>query len=596
MNRLLRYLRLLLALLLLAVAAGGCAKPGGVAPPAKGAVAYWTCTMHPSVRAKAPGKCPICGMELVPVYKNRGAGSLPEGTTAAPAPGGPATAAFSVPVERQQQIGVTYAQAVERPLRFELRAVGALEPDPARTFSYVARTDGYVESLGVTSPGQAVAPGQVLLTLYSPEIRATEQELANLLRDGGRNAALVASARERLRLWNVAPEDLEALARGGPASERLALRSPFAGVVDRVAAKVGMGVKTGDELVTVVDLSGLWLWVEFYENEAGLLKTGQAVDVTLPGLPGEAFRGTLAAIDPKVDPVKRTVRVRVDLPNPGRRLLPGMYANAVLHVDAGRGLAVPTSAVLPTGSRMLAFVDKGQGKLEPRFIEVGRQFTDLGDPRRDRYDEVLSGLQAGERVVASANFLIDAESQVQGALKNWATDADEPAPEPAAPPPGATPADPRFQGHAQGLYRDVLTDYAALQQPLANDSTQGLVDAAGRLEADLRAIHEQLLDRAPDPAALDEALDAAFSEAQTFRPTALEDARVRFGRLSQRVIAFLEASRPWLPPGAWRVAECPKWTKSPARWVQAGPELANPFLGQKMIGCGRLLTPLQGAR
>jgi Cu(I)/Ag(I) efflux system membrane fusion protein len=590
MNGLLRCLRLLPALILLAIAAAGCAKPDRVSPLAKGAVEYWTCTMHPSVHAKAPGKCPICGMDLVPVYKNNGAGSSER---ASAAPEGPATALFSVPVERQQQIGVTYAQAAERPLRFELRAVGTLEPDPAKTFSYVARTDGYVESLGVTSPGQAVTPGQVLLTLYSPEIRATEQELVNLLRDGGRNAALITSARERLRLWNVASEDIEALARGGPASDRLALRSPFAGVVDRVAAKVGMGIKTGDELVTVVDLSGLWLWVEFYENEAGLLSNGQAVNVTLPSLPREAFRGALAVIDPKVDPVKRTVRVRVDLPNPSRRLLPGMYANVVIQADAGRGLTVPASAVLPTGSRMLAFVDKGQGKLEPRFIEVGRQFTDLESPRRDRYDEVVSGLQAGERVVASANFLIDAESQVQGALKNWAT--DEPAP-PGSPPPGATPADPGFQGHAQERYRAVLTDYAALQQPLARDSTEGLAAAAARLEADLRAIHEQLLDRAPDPTALDEALDAAFTEAQAFRPAGLEDARVRFGRLSQRLIALFEASRPWLPPGTWQVIECPKWKKSPARWVQAGTELANPFLGQKMIGCGHLLTPLQEAR
>jgi membrane fusion protein, copper/silver efflux system len=592
MNGSLGYLRLLPALILLAVAAGGCAKPGGVSPVAKGDVEYWTCTMHPSVHAKTPGKCPICGMELVPVYKNKGVGS-PEGETAVPAPENLATAPFSVPVERQQQIGVTYAQAVERPLRFELRAVGALEADPAKAFSYVARTDGYVESLGVTSPGQAVAPGQVLVTLYSPEIRATEQEVANLLRDGGRNAALIASARERLRLWNVAPEDLDALARGGPVSDRLALRSPFAGVVDRVAAKVGMGVKTGDELVSVVDLSGLWLWVEFYENEAGLLSNGQAAEVTLPSLPREAFRGALAAIDPKVDPVKRTVRVRVDLPNPGRRLLPGMYANAVVHVDAGRGLAVPASAVLPTGSGMLAFVDKGQGKLEPRFIEVGRQFTDLEDPRRDRYYEVVSGLHAGERVVASANFLIDAESQVQGALKNWATDEPAPAASPSA---SATPVDPGFQGHAQERYRAVLTDYAALQQPLARDSTEGLAAAAERLEADLRTIHERLLDRAPDPTALDEALDAAFTEAQTFRPAGLEEARVRFGRLSQRLIALFEASRPWLPPGAWQVVECPKWKKSPARWVQAGTDLANPFLGQKMIGCGRLQAPLQEAR
>jgi Cu(I)/Ag(I) efflux system membrane fusion protein len=509
--------RLLAALTLLMVAIGGCAKPGVSPPSTKGDVDYWTCTMHPSVRSKTPGKCPICSMDLVPVYKNKGPGP-DSGATASKAFGGPAATLFSVPVERQQQIGVTYAQAVERPLRFDLRAVGSLQPDPAKVFSYVARTDGYVEALGVTSPGQAVVAGQVLLTVYSPEIRATEQELLNMLRDGSRNAPLIASARERLRLWNVGSEEIEALGRGGQASDRLALRSPFAGVVDRVSAKVGMGVKNGDELVTVVDLAGLWLWVEFYENEAALLQTGQAVDVGLPAFPNQAFSGTVAVIDPKVDPVKRTVRVRVDLPNPSRRLFPGMYANAVVKVDAGRGLAVPLGAVLPTGSRMLAFVDKGQGKLEPRFIEVGRQFTDLENPRRDRYYEVTGGLQAGERVVASANFLIDAESQVQGALKDWA--ADESTPESnASPGAGATSKDPTLQARAHELYQAMLRDYMALQQTLARDSSDGLIIDVERLGADLRAIHEQLLDRAPDPMALDQALDAAKSGTRCKNPT-----------------------------------------------------------------------------
>jgi len=184
-------------------------------------------------------------------------------------------------------------------------------------------------------------------------------------------------------------------------------------------ATVGQNVQAGDKLLRVLDLSRLWLWADFYESEIGLLKEGQPVHVTLPAFPSQSFEGKISVISPSIDPTKRTVRVRIDLPNPAVQLRPGMYANVAAEIDCGEGLGIPVDAVLPTGSQMLVFLDRGAGRLEPRFIKVGREFTDPGDQPEERYYEVLAGLNEGDRIVSSANFLIDAESEIQGALRGW---------------------------------------------------------------------------------------------------------------------------------------------------------------------------------
>jgi Cu(I)/Ag(I) efflux system membrane fusion protein len=172
-----------------------------------------------------------------------------------------------------------------------------------------------------------------------------------------------------------------------------------------------VNVKVGDQLVDVADLSLVWVWAEFYENEVSMLKQGQTVQVTSNSYPGEKFDGQIALINPFVDPAKRTARVRIDIPNPDYKLRPGMYSNAELAMDMGEGLTVPSGAVMPTGTRSVVFVDKGEGKLEPRAVQLGQQYGDRV--------EVKDGLVEGERVVASANFLIDAEAKVQGALKSF---------------------------------------------------------------------------------------------------------------------------------------------------------------------------------
>jgi RND family efflux transporter MFP subunit len=404
---------------------------------------YWTCTMHPSVHSKDPGKCPICSMDLVPVMKTGGAearpsqtqgeqmkaGSETKGMAGMPGmpgmkggemKGGEKPSEFVVPVERQQQIGVRYAKVERKPLRHNIRAVGLIVPDKTRNWQFVSRVDGYVQKLDVTAPGELVEKDAPLLSIYSPDLLTSEREFVELLRmrDEAKSKdaretpqRLIESARRRLKLWNVTQQQIADLERTRKGSETLTLLSPFRGVVQSVPVEQGKSVKTGDMLVEVADLSLVWMWAEFYENELSMLQVGQKLAITAKSYPGQNFDGTIALINPFLDETKRTAKVRIDIPNPDFKLRPGMYVNAELEMDMGTALTIPVSAVMPTGTRSIVFIDKGEGKLEPRIVQLGTKYGDIY--------EVQSGLQENERVVASANFLIDAESKVQGALKQF---------------------------------------------------------------------------------------------------------------------------------------------------------------------------------
>src|SRR5258705_2250033 len=346
---------LLKAFLALVVIVGisSCTKPEG-STVADSNVDYYTCTMHPSVHSKTPGKCPICSMDLVPVLRKvantdgskSDSGAMTDkgtmGSMPMPSPDQKANKPneFSVPVERQQQIGVTYASAERRPIQLSIRSVAVLEQDEAKIFEYVARVDGYIQELKVTSPGEQVNAGDPVVNIYSPDLRSAEKELVNLLNERDRGGSsrgsldeVIESSKQRLRQWNVSDEEINALEKSRKTTDTLVLRSPFTGVVEDVPMKKGMSVKMGDRLVGVMDLSRLWLWADFYENEVGLLRVGQKLDISLPEVPGKKFEGQIAAIVRRLDPLKRTTRFRIDLDNPKDQLRPGMFANEELKFD-----------------------------------------------------------------------------------------------------------------------------------------------------------------------------------------------------------------------------------------------------------------------
>lgn len=430
----LRLVFIIAPLLLIYLLVPACSRDAGHAGK-ESDVAYYTCSMHPSVRSQDPnGKCPICGMSLIPVKKK--ASEHQAGSTNAamhvpplsPGAGGETNmqeqpVEFSVPVDRQQLIGVTYAVVGNKPLRSTVRTVGIVAYDKQQHWDFVSRNEGYVQKLEVSSPGELVEKGQALLTIYSPEVVTTQREFLDLLRmrDEARKSnseaalqsagALLESARRRLLQWNLTTNQIAQLEQSREATDTITLYSPFKGVVQNLQVDQGRRVSMGDHLIDVADLSKVWVWAQFYQDELPLLKKGLPVSITADSHPGESFNGTIALVDPFINEATRTVRVRIDIENLDLKLRPDMYVNVALNNDAGEALAVPVSAVMPTGERVVVFVDKGEGKLEPRFIELGGKYGD--------YYAVKSGLAGGERVVNSANFLIDAESKVQGALKSW---------------------------------------------------------------------------------------------------------------------------------------------------------------------------------
>jgi hypothetical protein len=358
--------------------------------------------------------------------------------------------------------------------------------------------------------------------------------------------------------------------------------------------KEGMSVKMGDRLVGVMDLSRLWLWADFYENEVGLLKVGQKLDISFPAFPGQKFEGQIGAIDRRLDAMKRTTRVRIDLDNHQDQLRPGMFANVELKIDGGEGLTVPVDAVLPTGSRSLVFVDKGGGKLEPRFIQVGRSFTQSDADGEASYDEVLEGLSEGERVVGSANFLIDAESRIQGALKTWDDESETKTKEKNSP---ATPAQSRqtpLGQNAVPAFQSILGAYDRIHELLAKDQLGGVAAQAVALRGAIR----KLISQSPElmkEEAYRNAVTKLRRTAESFDARNLEDARAQFGFFSADLIAVLKGY-PALVDHPIYTITCTMWKESPAQWMQTTAQVENPFFGKQMPSCGQVTGPLQALK
>ena len=327
--------------------------------------------------------------------------------------------AVVIPAVTRQLIGVRSAPVTYAPLAQEVRAVGTVEYDERKLTKVNLRVSGWIEQVFVNAIGQSVRAGQPLLTLYSPDLLATQDEYllavkAQAQLEGSpvaearqQAAALVSSARERLRLWNLTDEQIAVIERRGKAERVLAVYAPSSGIVLKRQALPGNYVEPGTTLYELADLSTVWINGDIYESEIPSVKLNQPAKVTFEAYPSETFRGKVAYIYPYLNEATRTVRVRMEFPNLHLKLKPGMYGNVVLGVDAGRRLVVPKEAVLDSGLRQLVFLDLGQGVYQPYPVKLGR--------RSQEYVEVLEGVKEGDRVVTSANFLLDAESKLASA-------------------------------------------------------------------------------------------------------------------------------------------------------------------------------------
>lgn len=415
-------------------------------------VLYWVDPTHPAYKSDKPGIAPDCGMKLEPVYADGGGPSAgPVGAErkvlyyrdpkdanyTSQQPGlNPETGNQLEPVyaddlsampvgtvqitpEKQQLIGVKYGNVERSGGSRAIRAVGKVAFDETRIQHIHTKVEGWIDQVFVDYTGQLVNKGQPLMTVYSPDMLASQRELllaakATVTMKNNplptafdQSESLLQAARRRLELWDLSEAQINQVLKTGQPIKNVTLYSPIAGYVTDRKAFPQLKVMPDTDLYTIVDLSRVWIMADLFEYEAPNIQVGETARVSLQAIPGRTFTARVNYIQPQLDPMTRTLKVRLDIDNPGLLLKPDMYADVEFRVDFRSQLTVPAEAVLDAGERKTVFVDRGNGFFEPRQVTTGE--------RNGNRIQILSGLNGGERIVTSGNFLIDSESQMKAA-------------------------------------------------------------------------------------------------------------------------------------------------------------------------------------
>jgi membrane fusion protein, copper/silver efflux system len=385
-------------------AATSTSEPGGARK-----ILFWYDPMHPAYKSDKPGIAPDCGMQLVPKYAADETATLkmPAGTV-------------KIAPEKQQLIGIRTATVERQSLARTVRTTGQLTSDETKLAHIHVKVNGYIDKSYVDFVGQLVKKGQPLFTLYSPDLVATEEEYLIAKRGAKEMGAsqfpdvaqgsqsLLHSTRERLKLWDISDEQIKKLDETGEVTKTLTFYSPVSGFVTDRKAFPQTAVTPDMDLYVISDLSTIWVNADVYEYEVPFVKVGQTADMQLSYYAGRTYTGTITYIYPTVDPVSHTVKARIEFPNPNFDLKPQMLANVQLKINYGKQIVVPQEAIMDSGDKQYLFVVHDGGVFEPRVIQMGAKL--------EGNVVVLSGLNAGETIVTSGNFLIDSESRLKSAM------------------------------------------------------------------------------------------------------------------------------------------------------------------------------------
>jgi Cu(I)/Ag(I) efflux system membrane fusion protein/cobalt-zinc-cadmium efflux system membrane fusion protein len=378
-------------------------------PKAGKKIKYWVAPMDPTYIRDEPGKSPM-GMDLVPVYEEEGEEKEP-------------TSTIRIDPVTMQNMGVRLGQVQRKPLIKYIRTVGNLTYDETKIYSVNTKFSGWIEKLYVNFVGEDVKKRQRLFDIYSPELVTAQEEYLlamkqysslsdssySSIREGARR--LLEASRTRLRYWDLTDQQIEQIAKTGKVRKLLTIFSPATGIVTKKNAFKGHYVKAGELQYEIVELATVWVDVDVYEYELPWVRKGMAADMELAYIPGKRFKGRVLFVYPYLEAKTRTAKLRLEFPNPGYQLKPGMYANIYLKsVFAKDSLVIPQEAVIDSGVRKVVFVALGKGKFQPREVELGLEGN-------DNEFQVLGGLKEGEEIVLSAQFMLDSESRLREAIQ-----------------------------------------------------------------------------------------------------------------------------------------------------------------------------------
>lgn len=443
-----------------AAPAAGNAQGAALADPATGRkVLYWHDPMVPGQKFDKPGKSPFMDMDLVPVYADEAGDEGKVGISS----------------RVQQNLGIRTAEVAKIRLAPVVQAVGSIAYNERDVALVQARSNGFVERLHVRAPLDPVRKGQPLAELYVPDWVAAQEEYLTVKRmQGPGSEGLAEAARQRMRLAGMTDDQIRFVEASGKVQPRLTIKAPIGGVVAELAVREGMTVMSGAPLFRINGLNTIWMNADVPEAMSAQVRPGNAVEARTPSSPATVFKGKVSAILPEVDAQTRTLKVRVELSNPGHRLVPGMYATVNFAPAAGdEVLAVPTEAVIQTGRRSVVMVAQGDGKFTPADVEIGTE--------ANGQTEIRKGLEAGQKVVVSGQFLLDSEASLKGAATRMG----------GMPAPGsdkAAGATHRGEGKVESIDKDqIMLSHGPIPSLQWPAMTMGFKLPAGGLPANIKA-------------------------------------------------------------------------------------------------------------
>ena len=524
----------------------------------------WTCSMHPQIRQDEPGDCPLCGMDLIPAESASGADHGPLVYEMTPEAVALANVHTSV---------VNLASAEK-----EVELTGKIRFNEQKLASATSNFPGRVEQLHVNFTGQQVNRGDVLATIYSPELLTAQQELLQAVRMKETFPALYRSAREKLRLWRLTDSQIDDIESSGQVRAEFDVLAGITGVVTSRNISQGDYVNTGTVMFEIADLSSVWVMLDAYESDLAWINTGGRISFTVPALPGQQFNAEITFIDPVINPGRRTAAVRAEAPNPGGRLKPEMFVNGTIRSNIRPGnnsIVIPRSALLWSGKRSLVYV-KLPGTEYPAF-EM-RELL-LGPRLGDMY-LVENGLDAGEEIVTNGVFAVDASAQLSGNFSMM-----------SRPPVKTMEVPPLFQAQLT----DLAGEYFKVKQALVESDHSKAAAATGGFLNALSAVDMSLLDEEPHLRWM--ALLSGLREmAEEIGTTGdLEEQREHFEHLSMNMIDVVEYFG--LNQRVYKMY-CPMaFDDEGAYWISNRDEILNPYFGDAMLACGVIeKTYRQGAR